>query len=665
MPDPISQENLPVVAGAALGDDAFRVLRVVGEEGLSRPFHFAVELESDDPDVDFGSLLGEPASVSIAVPGTEDRLLHGIVTRFVQEPADPAVTRYRAELRPWIWLLTLSTDSRIFQELTVPEILETVFSDHGFSDFRFDLDASYDRREYCVQYEETAFDFVSRLMEEEGLFFLFEHTADAHILVVGDDPDAYPDGPGWRDLRFGYSTSAGQAVDILQDCSYEEEVTPQAYSVSDFDFQAPSTDLLATAEGDDARFGRFRYPEGHTTVDDGEARADLRLEAEVAEGKRLSGESRCRSMVAGHTFELSQHIRGELNREYVVRSLRFVVTQEEYHNTFEALPTEVPFRPGLRTPRPTIPGVQTARVVGKEGEEIWTDEYGRIKVQFHWDRRGNSDEDSSCWVRVSQGWAGQGWGHFFLPRVGQEVVVTFLSGDPDRPLVTGGVYNAEQSPPYPLPDEQTKSTIRSQSTNDTGGFNELRFEDKDGEEEIYLHAQQDMNEVVENDHTEEVGGDRTTSITGSRSTTVLEGNEELTVEEGNRTVAVSKGDEIHSVEGERAVQVEGDETHGNSSNFTHDVEGDFTLNVSGSITISASGDVTIESGGSISVQASGSLSNEAGTSLSNQAGTSLTNSAGTTMTNEADVKMESKGGASHDVTSDGIVQVQGNLVKLN
>jgi type VI secretion system secreted protein VgrG len=323
------------------------------------------------------------------------------------------------------------------------------------------------------------------------------------------------------------------------------------------------------------------------------------------------------------------------------------------------------------TPKPRIAGAHTALVVGKAGEEIWTDKYGRVVVQFYWDRLGAKDEKSSCWVRVAQGWAGKTWGAIFVPRIGQEVIVSFLDGDPDRPIITGSVYNATQAVPYTLPDDQTKSTVKSNSSKTGGGFNELRFEDKKDSEEIYIHAQKDMKT--------EVLHDSTTTIKNDRTITVSEGKETHTIEKGDRTVEVKTGNETHNVAGTRTVKVTKDETHTNEAKFDQKVTGDYTLKVTGNLTIEADGDVIIKSaktvaqkaGTTFDIEAGTALTNKAGTALKNKAGTTLDNEAGTTLTNkgvsvsnEASASMKSKG-ALANLEADGIVTVKGSLVKIN
>ncbi len=658
----LSQENLWATVSTGAGNDVFRLRELWGEERLSGLFHFDVELDSDDDSVDFTKVVGKPAVVTVSFPEKAKRYFHGLVTRIRQGPTDPGVTRYVLELRPWLWMLTKSSGCQIFQDMSVPDILEKVFQDAGFSDFKKSLKATYAKREYCVQYRESAFDFVSRLMEEEGIFYFFEHTESAHTLVLADDASAHAACSGVSAVRYRGSATPSQDVDVVSDCDIEKNVTTLAYALEDYSFETPSTDLAASAGS--GKLSRYDYPGGYEKKDDGDQIAKVRLGAHTAETDLLTGESFCPSFCAGYTFTLSDHPRSDVNKTYALRSVEHALSQERYRNSFAAFPSDVTFRPHRTTERPVIAGTQTARVVGKSGEEIWTDKYGRIKVLFHWDRLGKGDENSSCWIRVTQGWAGKQWGAFFLPRIGQEVVVSFLEGDPDRPLVTGSVYNAEQTVPYTLPANQTRSTVMSNSSKGGGGFNEIRFEDKKDSEEIYVHAQKDI--------TTEVLNNATTTITKDRTVTVSEGNETHEVSKGTRTLSVK-----------------GDETHTSEADFTHEVKGDFTLKVSGKINIKADGDVTIESGGKVTVKASSSLENQAGqgltnkagTSLENQAGTSLTNKAGTSLTNQAGTSLSNKGGttlsnegsisvtnkgsATQTVDGGGMLTVKGGLVKVN
>ncbi len=654
-----------------LGENKLMVGRLEGEERISGLFHFQLELSSTDDSLDPAAIVGKDATVSLLLPGSKARYINGVISRFAQGGKDARFTTYFADLRPWLWLLTLKSDSRIFQNKTTPDILQQIFSEPECGHYKNALKGSYRSREYCVQYQETSLAFVSRLMEEEGIFYFFEHQSDRHTLVVADDPSAYLSCPGLDVVRLRPRQASREELDAVLECSLEHSVAPIHYQANDYNFTTPSTSLLSEATTPHAESispmahalhtdtppAIYEYPGRYATATEGSDVADKRLSAFEAQRTILRGVSTCRAFQPGCKFTLSDHYRRDVNTEYVLLSVTHRATAQDYSNTFEAIPAKTPYRPLLQTPRPKIPGTQTAVVVGKAGEEIWTDQYGRIKVKFHWDRDKARDETSSCWVRVAQGWAGKGWGSLFIPRLGQEVVVSFLDGDPDRPLVTGCVYNAQQVVPYSLPGEQSKSTVKTNSTKGGNGFNELRFEDKAGSEEVYLHAQKDLSV--------QVLGSETRTVQKSRSATIQEADDSLTVAKGNRIIAVQEGNESHEVKGKRDLTVTGNETHTNKADFAQTVSGNFTLKVSGNLSIEVSGSVKIKAGTSLNAEAGTSLTNKAGTDLTNEAGTSLTNKAGTTMSHEANISISSKANASQTVESDGLVSVKGSLVKIN
>lgn len=685
-----THENLYFSLSTPLGGDTLLLRSFHGEERISGLFRFTLEMESETPDVDFSALVGKGVTVTVHLADGSDRLIHGLVGRFVQGGTTVPFTRYHAEIHPWLWMLTHSADCRIFQEKSVPDIVEEVFSDHGFTDFKRSLSGSYTPRDYCVQYNETGFEFVSRLLEEEGIFYFFEHEDGKHTLVLADDSSAFAATPGAATVRYGDFGEWTQQNTVTR-CQLEESVVPGAFALDDFNFETPSTDLMVEVASQVAQNGSkrrvYEYPGGFAKKDAGEGLTKLRAEEGEAPLRRLSGDSFCRAMVPGFKTTLEDHYRSDVNAEYVVLSVQHAGSWQGYSNSFEAFPSATPYRARRTTRKPVIPGSQTAIVVGKAGEEIWTDKYGRIKVQFHWDQLGKNDEKSSCWIRVAQGWAGKSWGQWFLPRIGQEVVVSFLEGDPDRPLVTGSVYNAEQTVPYALPSEQTKSTIKSDSSKGHGGYNELRFEDKKDSEEVYFQAEKDFNRVVKNNDTLKVGfekkdaGDQTIDIHNHRTVTIAEGNETFTVKKGNRTVAVETGNETHTVEGTRDVTVTGDESKTDEANFTQAVTKDYKLTVDGNLTIDVKGTVTIKSGKAMTLdcgasltakaaqsltnQAGSSLTNKAGASLTNDAASSLTNKAGASLTNQAGASLTDKAGASATVQGSAAVTVQGGVVKIN
>ncbi len=600
------QDNLKLKVTTPLGPNKLLLRAFRGEERISNLFHFNLEMVSEDNAIDFQSIVGKPVTITLKLDDDADHYLNGIVGRFVQEETNLRLTRYYADIYPWFWLLTKTYDCKIFQNKSTPEILESVFSDLGFTDFRNDLKSSYEKREYCVQYNESAFNFVSRLMEEEGIFYYFEHSSDKHTLVLGDDADAHKTCPGLESKPVHFRQSL---IDHSQDltitrCLLEEQVVSGSYAHDDFNFETPNSDLKVESKSESPKLKVYEYPGGFIKKDAGEKRADLRLDALEHPQKIIHGDGFVRAFVAGHKFELKDHYRADVNKTYVLQSVSHAATQEEYTNSFTAFSAETPFRPPRVTLKPSISGTQTAIVVGKAGEEIWTDKFGRVKVQFHWDQLGKSDENSSCWIRVDYGWAGKQWGGLFLPRIGQEVIVSYLEGDPDRPLITGAVYNSDQIVPYTLPDEQTKSTIKTNSSKGGGGFNEIRFEDKKDSEELYFHAQKDHNIVVKNDRTKSVEHNETNTIKNDRSTTIQEGNDTYVVSKGNRTFKVDTGNETYQVKGMRDLSVTGNETHANKANFTQNVTGNYELKVTGNLTIDVTGALTIKSAAGITIESS-------------------------------------------------------------
>lgn len=665
------QENLYFSVSTPLGPDTLILTRFHGEERVSGLFHFHLELVSETKDVDFSALIGEGATITVDLADDTQRYIHGKIASFRQGGSDAKFTHYYAELRPTFWMLTLSADCKIFQEMTVPDILEAVLQDKGVTDFKNNLTGSYQPREYCVQYNETHFDFLSRLMEEEGIFYYFEHADGIHTLILVDDVSGLTPCPGADTVDYGTEATWVQQ-NVATTVTVSESVMAGEHAVDDFYFETPTTDLMTATAGKAADPGAgtrriYEYPGRYTKKDRGTALSKLRIEENEVPGKSLSGESYARPFTSGYKFTLAQHYRSDVNDEWILLRVHHAFEWDHYENQFEAIPSKTPYRPPRVTPKPFIPGTQTAIVVGKSGEEIWTDEYGRIKVQFHWDQIGTNDENSSCWIRVAQPWAGKTWGQIFLPRIDQEVVVTFVDGDPDRPLVTGSVYNAIQTVPYGLPAEQTKSTIKSNSSKGGGGFNEMRFEDKKGEEEIYVHAQKDQNIEVLNDRTKTIGNDETNTIQNSRTTTIKDADDTLTVETGNRVVTVKNSrtttiedadDTLTVSTGNRIVNVD-------TGNEEHTVAGDFTVTVQGNLTLDIKGSITVKAGTSISTEAGTSISEKAGTDLSNEAGTSLTNKAGTTMTNEAAISLTNKGSATQTVDGGGMLTLKGGLIKIN
>lgn len=669
------------------GADKLIVKSMHGEERISGLFHFSLEMTSEDNALDFSLVVGKAVTVTVKLADGTSRYINGIVGRFVQGGSDARFTTYYAEVVPWLWMLTMSADCRIYQNKSVTDIVTALFTELGFTDYRNDCTGTHAAREYCVQYNETAFAFVSRLLEEEGIFYFFEHADGKHTMVMADASTSFVACPGATTVDYA-AFGTWQQQNIVTGCSIEEAVIPGKFAVDDFGFETPSTDLMGTSDSTKAREGTSRriyeYPGGFTKKDAADALAKLRMEEQEAPQKSLRGTSVCRAFLPGYKTTLQKHYRDDANAAYVLHRVSHSAREEDYANSFDAFPADTTYRPRRTTRKPVIPGTQTAIVVGKSGEEIWTDKYGRVKVQFHWDQKGTNDENSSCWIRVAHGWAGKAWGAMFLPRIGQEVVVSFLDGDPDQPLITGSVYNAEQTVPYTLPADQTKSTIKSNVSKGGGGFNELRFEDKKDSEEVFLQAEKDLNTVVKNNETHKVGfekkdkGNQTIDIYNDRTVTLDQGNEKLQVKKGNRQVLVDTGNETHTVAGTRSVTVTKAETHTSSDNFDHSVTKNYTLKVDGNLSIEVAGTVTIKSTQDMLLQSSAKLTAKAtadlatqGMNISNKA-TSALNNEGMNVTNKASVNltnegamMTNKASGMHTVEAGGILTVKGSLVKIN
>ncbi|MEM9556794.1 MAG: type VI secretion system tip protein TssI/VgrG [Acidobacteriota bacterium] len=693
-----TQDGLYFSVSSPLGKDVLLLRAFEGHDALSELFRFDLELESENHDIDFTQIMGKSATIGVELADGSKRWFNGVVSHFLHAGGDSRLSRYRAALRPAFWMMDLTADCRIFQQQTTPQIAETLLGEHGVT-FRLELQKSYTQREYCVQYDESAFRFVSRLLEDEGITYFFEHADGAHTLVLTDHGGAFKPPPADATAEVAASTVGVQEKSIIR-CTLEQNVIPGRAAVDDFSFETPSSDLDTGVDSKSAIDGSkrrvYEYPAGFAEKGAGEALARLRMEELEVPQHALRGESYCRGFSSGAKFTLAKHARSAANTAYVLRRVVHHGTWTGYTNSFEAFPADIPFRPPRLTRRPRIPGTQTAIVVGKAGEEIWTDEYGRVKVQFHWDQVGTYNEKSSCWIRVAHGWAGKSWGHIFIPRIGHEVVVTFLEGDPDRPLITGSVYNAEMTVPYGLPTDQTKSTIKSDSSKGSGGYNELRYEDKKGQEEVYFQAERDMNRVVKNNDTTKVGfetksaGDQSIDIYNDRTITIDQGNLKEQTKTGNRTILVDKGNETHTVAtGTRDVTVKADETHVNNANFTHTVDGDYSLTIKGKLTIKVTGAISIttdasstlkasqsitsdagssltaKAGQSLTNQAGTSLTNKSGTSLTNQSGTDLTNKAGTNLTNQASISMTNKASATQTVDGGGMLTLKGGLIKIN
>jgi type VI secretion system secreted protein VgrG len=666
MTGPTTQDGRLIALETPLGKDFFLLTSISATEALSEPFRFDLEALSEEMAVSAKDMVGSEVTIRIGMPDAQTRTIHGLVGGFSAGAVQIEGFRtYRIQVVPWLWLLSHSADCRIFQNLSVPEILEKVFQDHGFQDYELRVQpGDYPPREFCVQYRETAFDFVSRLMEQEGLFYFFEHEEKRHLLVVADANVAFQP---LAEERVICSAAGGQTRGISGwEHVYELRTGRRAFR--DFNFEKPSTDLLSgeptVVELDVARrLERFDYPGSYAELDRGMQLARVQMQAEEAGHHRVLGSSEYVQFAPGGRFTVAEHpIRAEIDGSYVLRRVRHEAregsyfaggTPSSYANEFEALPADTAFRAPIRTPKPLVQGPQTAIVVGPPGEEILTDKYGRVKLQFHWDRLGQRDDKSSCWVRVSQSWAGAGYGFMQIPRIGQEVIVDFLEGDPDRPIVTGRVYNAEQMPPHGLPDAAVKSGLKSNSTKGGGGSNELTFDDTKDKEKVFFHAQYDHEAVIEHDETQHVKNNRAATVNV---------NETLTV----------KVDRTRQVDGNEVVTIGGNLTHKVGGNEAFEVAGNRTYVVGGNETLGVDGKQELTVGGKqlVSVGAVQEVAVASNATLSTDANREVTAGATykvTAMTVEISAQASitlSVGGSSVKIDPSGVA-VMGPLIKLN
>lgn len=598
-----------------LGPEVLLFQALQGREGLSQPFELQVDVVCNTPLLDLRSLLGESLSLEIRTPLAVPRFLDGRISAFRllgKTGRSDRFYTYRATLRPWLWFLSQNMDSRIFQEKTVPEVLQDVLGRYPFA-WESRLTEDYPRQTYCVQYQESDFQFVSRLMEREGIYYWFEHRNGAHTLVMADDAGQHAAAPWLTELPFvSPDRVAHPDVEHIHAWHPYEQVTPGRYATADYDYCKPGASLDATrsnpAEHALGDLEVYEWAGGYTEPHHGEHYSRLRLEALQAVRSQAQAQTNARGVAPGYVLSVRNHPRLEDNRDYLVTQVDYDFLDvshtgesgmaSHYFIDFRVMPSSQPYRPLRLTPVPRTYGPQTAKVVGKSGEQLWTDQYGRIKVQFLWDRYGQANENSSCWLRVSSPWAGGGFGGIQLPRVGDEVIVDFLGGDPDRPIAVGRVYNASNMPPWNLPDNATQSGFLSRSKDgDPSNANAFMFEDRAGQERIWLHAERNLDTEVEGDETHTVDGNRTTVITGhdtlsvmaTRTTTVQDLETETFNSGVVRTVI---GDLVETIEGEQTRTHTGDVTRTVTGNVTDTLTGDLSRTITGDVTHTVTGEVT-------------------------------------------------------------------------
>lgn len=553
---PITQDKRPLKVNTPLGKDAIFITSFSAREGISQLFQYYLELIApNNSDVPFDRLLGQKVTVELATLQDKSRFFNGIVSRFSQGQRDLDFTTYRAEIVPQFWLLTRKWESRIFQHISVPDILKKVLD--GITT-AFEIVGTFEKRDFCVQYRETDFNFASRLMEEEGIFYYFRHSSGEHKMVLTNNSAGLSDVPDQSTIVFD-EIFGGRRPDLrVFSWSKVQEMRAGKYTLFDHCFEQPHSHLEASKTiqdsvqvgtvthklkvGGNDKLEIYDYPgeyaqrfdgidksggeqpaELQKIFQDNQRTVDIRMQQEAVPSIEITGSSNCSQFMSGFTFTLDRHFNA--NGKYVLKTVMHTARMSnfasggvgdfQYSNSFTCVPAALPYRPARSTFRPVVQGTQTAVVVGPSGEEIFTDKYGRVKIQFHWDRDGKNDADSSCWVRVGQNWAGKRWGASFWPRIGQEVIVDFLEGDPDQPIIIGSVYNVDQMPPYlgegldPKHKNDNKVTgIKSNTTPGGEGYNEIRFDDTKDKEEVFLHAERNLEMTTKNDSLARTYGNR-------------------------------------------------------------------------------------------------------------------------------------------------------------
>jgi type VI secretion system secreted protein VgrG len=698
-----TQGTRTLIVTTPLGKDVLLAVSLRGREALSQLFHFELDLLAENgKDVAFDKLLGQKVTAALALPGKPVRHFSGICSRVSQGRRDQTFTAYRMEVVPQFWLLTRRVQSRIFQHLTVPDILKKVLA--GL-DVTYEIQGKFDPRDYCVQYRETDFNFASRLMEEEGMFYFFKHTADGSKMVVANTPQSHSDIPGSK-LIFEETQGGVRDEDRIATWEKVQELRSGKVTLWDHCFELPHKHLEADKTiADSVQVGKvshaqklaangtleiYDYPGIYAQRFDGvdrgggERPADvqkifednkrtvgIRMQEETAPGLVIHGESACRHLVSGHKFTLERHWNADGG--YVVTSVQHTAQAADdyrsggpgdyrYENHFTCIPVATPFRPLRVSPRPVIQGTQTAVVVGPKGEEIFTDKYGRIKVQFHWDRDGKNDAESSCWVRVAQPWAGKRWGASFWPRIGQEVVVAFLEGDPDQPIIVGSVYNADQMPPYlgkgpdtKHPNDNKLTGVKSNTTTGGAGFNEWRFDDTKDKQQIFVHAERDMDTRIKRDNRELILHDRHL-IVGSEEK--KEGDQrELVYRDKHLNV---KRHQVELIEGNMELTVGG--TGGNVDVL---IKKDRKEKIDGSDHVLVGKDRSEKVGGGQSLTVGGDQHEKIGKNHALEAGMQIHVKAGMTLVLEAGVQLTLKvGGNFIDINPAG-VSIMGTMVMIN
>lgn len=684
-------EILSIKLKTPFGDGIFLIQQAVVEETLSEPYVIDVYASTALATFDGDDLVHIQAGVIFEVYGEQNlsskrgvRAYHGIITHMehlktIIDEQKQLTHFFHFQMRPVFWILKHSRDYRIFQEKSAIDIIQTIFSENGVSNFEIKASSGTNVREYCVQYGESHYDFISRLLEEEGIGYYFSHTESGHTMILFDKNSSFT-AIKQESLSFLNADTDGSFVDHVFSFGKKSQVAAKAYKTIDYNYNTPHAQLLNSSTGKGFGEEIYEYPGLFQKSNDGNKLADQRMEEIEWSTKRVYGKSSCASLVPGSTFTLKEHPIKEYNKEYAISYVRHEIIAQPYNqsgenndaffltytNSFEGFLKTIHYRPHRKTPKPRIYGSQTAFVTG-DGTEVYGDPMARIKVKFHWDLRNSNDETSSLWVRVSQSLSGANWGALHMPRIGMEVVVAFIDGDPDRPLVTGCVYNQAFMPPYSPKDLPHYMTLKSKTFDDDSGNNELRFSDKPGEEEIYLHGQYDMNTVIEHSRTEDIKtGDDTLTIDKGDKLIHQKGDGTIfltLIESGNHTTNLKKGNLVIDINGTVLIKA------------TKAI----TVSTPDSITMSAGKNITLKAGQNIVMNAGKNIQSKAGQNIQEKAGAKIQESAASmiqlktaTMQAKADTLIQMKSGVAFkagagtmmELKSGGIIKAEGAAVGM-
>jgi type VI secretion system secreted protein VgrG len=695
----ITQSTRKVQITTPLGKDALIVAQFSAVEQMSSLFQFDIALLSEKGDLPADDILGKEVTIKYDLPGGAKRFFHGFVTEFSQGATDRRFHQYHATVRPWLWFLTRSADCRIFQQKDVAEIFEEVVKPYGFTHFKLKISGALNKMDYCVQYRETDFNFISRLLEQEGISYHFQHADGRHTMVLANDNSAHEKVPGYETVPYfpPDAPDAARERDHLSEWSFTKSVLPGTFATTDYDFTAPKKSLAGNSAISrphaHSSFEIFDYPADLAKFDSGETSRLAKIRVQEIQSTYMVGHGKgnAAGLATGFKFKLDQYTRKDLNIEYLVTGTRHLITSDagaaggadpgtECTVSLDAIDARTVFRPARITPKPIVQGAQTAIVVGKSGDDIYTDEHARVKVQFHWDRLGKNDENSGCWIRVAQTWAGKEWGSIHIPRIGHEVIVDFLEGDPDKPIITGRVYNGANKPPYDLPANKTQSGVKSRSSKDgtPENFNEIRFEDKKGEELLFIHAEKDKTIEVENDESHTVGHDERHTVGNDRvkdiknDETVKVGHNRGESVGNNETITIGK-DRTESVGDNESVSVGKDQTLAVADNQTISIGKDQKIVVSGARTEQVSKDEQVTIGKSRTHKVDENDNLTVTKKLIIDAGESVmikTGSASISMKKDGTITIKGKditidGSGKVNVNASGDVTIKGSKVKQN